>query len=66
VRPVNSEEETESFQRRFRATERVRSPLIGLVYAFGHSASLKLKSIVATDWTRPVTSTGASGQYEKY
>jgi hypothetical protein len=38
----------------------------GFACASGHSAPLFFNSTVATNRTRPVTSTGASGQYEKY
>jgi hypothetical protein len=37
----------------------------GLASASGHPACLVFNSTVATDRTRPVTSTGASGQYVK-
>jgi hypothetical protein len=43
----------------------VQSCMIGLASVSGHSAPLVLNSTVAIDRTRPVTSTGASGQYVK-
>jgi hypothetical protein len=56
VHPVSREDGTESFQRWFRATKRVQSPLIGHVCASGHSARLKLKSTVVVRSHRPVRS----------